>query len=545
MMRKFLLFSAAIIVSMPALAQSAAPLIWNPGLSFSGGTLTGPLNLSISSNPTLTLLGGTSQDYALPADYTGRRWEITDGSTASPITANGPSIKISRTESYPVGACAANPVDNTCNSAVDVWAVGDANDNMQVSAVEGNAITATTQGANYNAVGVTGHGRVIGSSTAKAIGAYFQGRRDPTTGRVTALQLQVQNNASADCGVSYTGFGNCNLIEGTTASLSGFGGGTAIHISPLVTAPWGGLLNEGVVFNEGTVSDVTFADHSSSTTSYKAVGSHTDIVDASGATCSGSLIKGPSSNSSIDCTGIVTGLLFKSAGSYSIVGFGTSAGAKLNLGAQTITSEDSGTVANTYINKIGGDTLASGSATTLTNVYAVDIEPPVAGTNVTITNPVYALRLGGRLDLGTNNAINGSSIVANSASGYQLVGSNASATVPTLVPHRGSTTTGFGAQASGNISGIIAGTETTRIVSGGLLNVGFTQVGSLTALTLSAGEIGMTKIAASGTAPGAAGLKIAAVCGTNAGSAKLISYAGTSTTPVTIADNIGSGVTGC
>lgn len=71
------------------------------------------------------------------------------------------------------------------------------------------------------------------------------------------------------------------------------------------------------------------------------------------------------------------------------------------------------------------------------------------------------------------------------------------------------------------------------------------QVGSNTALTLVAGEIGLAKIAASGSAPGAAGGKFELVCGTGAGSAKLVAYAGTSTTPVTIVDNIGSGVTGC
>lgn len=64
-------------------------------------------------------------------------------------------------------------------------------------------------------------------------------------------------------------------------------------------------------------------------------------------------------------------------------------------------------------------------------------------------------------------------------------------------------------------------------------------------LTLVDGELGLPKIGASGSAPGAGGLKFEAVCGTNAGSAKLIAYAGTSTTPVTILDNIGSGVTGC
>lgn len=66
-----------------------------------------------------------------------------------------------------------------------------------------------------------------------------------------------------------------------------------------------------------------------------------------------------------------------------------------------------------------------------------------------------------------------------------------------------------------------------------------------TALTLAAGELGIDKITASGSAPGAAGIKLSAVCGTAAGSAKLVAIGGTSATAVTVLDNIGSGVTGC
>lgn len=65
------------------------------------------------------------------------------------------------------------------------------------------------------------------------------------------------------------------------------------------------------------------------------------------------------------------------------------------------------------------------------------------------------------------------------------------------------------------------------------------------ALTLTTGAIGLSKMTASASAPGAAGGKIELVCGTNAGTAKLVAYAGTSGTAVTILDNIGGGVTGC
>jgi hypothetical protein len=59
------------------------------------------------------------------------------------------------------------------------------------------------------------------------------------------------------------------------------------------------------------------------------------------------------------------------------------------------------------------------------------------------------------------------------------------------------------------------------------------------------GPVVVPKGTASGTNPGAANTKLEVVCGTNAGTAKLIMYAGTSATPVTIVDNVGSGVNGC
>lgn len=71
------------------------------------------------------------------------------------------------------------------------------------------------------------------------------------------------------------------------------------------------------------------------------------------------------------------------------------------------------------------------------------------------------------------------------------------------------------------------------------------ETGSSTPFTLATGELGIVKGTASGTAPGAQGLKMAVVCGTNAGSLKIIAYGGTSTSPTTVTDNIGSGATGC
>lgn len=96
-----------------------------------------------------------------------------------------------------------------------------------------------------------------------------------------------------------------------------------------------------------------------------------------------------------------------------------------------------------------------------------------------------------------------------------------------------------------NIENVIVGTALNAPASSILAFAGAAQVGSTAALTLSGGEFGLQKIAASGTAPGAAGGKLALVCSGTAGKAKLVVSAGTSGTATTIVDNIGTGVTGC
>lgn len=58
---------------------------------------------------------------------------------------------------------------------------------------------------------------------------------------------------------------------------------------------------------------------------------------------------------------------------------------------------------------------------------------------------------------------------------------------------------------------------------------------------VSGAEVGLSKMSASGTAPGSGVAKLAVVPGSTAGTAKLIMYAGLSNTPVTIVDNIGAG----
>ena len=72
-------------------------------------------------------------------------------------------------------------------------------------------------------------------------------------------------------------------------------------------------------------------------------------------------------------------------------------------------------------------------------------------------------------------------------------------------------------------------------------SLGVTTGQGLNTFTLGVTPLTTAKISATGTAPGAGFAKIEWVAGTNAGTCKLIAYAGTSTTPTTIVDNVGGG----
>ena len=111
----------------------------------------------------------------------------------------------------------------------------------------------------------------------------------------------------------------------------------------------------------------------------------------------------------------------------------------------------------------------------------------------------------------------------------------------------GTTRYGFNSNAglAGRIQELINNTvvlekSTTQVTANGAM-----QIGQQAQLTLAVGELGFAKVTASGSAPGNTGVKESWVCGTAAGSAKKIAYGGTSATPVTIIDNVGSGILGC
>lgn len=126
---------------------------------------------------------------------------------------------------------------------------------------------------------------------------------------------------------------------------------------------------------------------------------------------------------------------------------GPGSGAPALPAFRAIVKED---LANTLLLSIGN--CAVNSATVPTNgTY-------LAGANLLgfATNSILAMTLD------ANGVLDGKA-----AAGWTLNSGNASNVNPTLIPNGAALTTGWGAQAAGNISGILGGTEVVRLVANG------------------------------------------------------------------------------
>lgn len=201
---------------------------------------------------------------------------------------------------------------------------------------------------------------------------------------------------------------------------------------------------------------------------------------------------------------------------------------------------------------IGTVTPLAGLFTTLSASTSLTSPLHIGGTGTTGTQLTFQTTTGaGTTDGfafkgGNNGATSFATLVL---TGLALGNTSAAATNSPLVLDLGGTysaTPGANAKVKlyndgTNVVGIGASASAMEFIGLAGSAFSFYTGGVLFAKINSGGEFQLNKVAASGSAPGAGIAKIAWVAGTNANTCKLISYAGTSTTPVTIVDNVGAG----
>lgn len=235
-------------------------------------------------------------------------------------------------------------------------------------------------------------------------------------------------------------------------------------------------------------------------------------------------------------------------------GVNCSSGAGTSIDSAYLVGSDNGAVGfanGVQIGQTGAGLFGVKSTGNLFNTAAITVANGIHLNNATITGNAYD-STGFTVDGSGNatvNALNG----ANNISGVYPSVANTSWTITDNFTSGGGEVDFWNRQTAGSPKGFnfyqMTGAGAATLMATLTTTAGLGLAGNLAfggaVLTLGTGEMGWAKTTASGSAPGAAGTKMAWVCGTNAGTSKLISYAGTSTTPVTVIDNVGAGVTGC
>jgi hypothetical protein len=214
---------------------------------------------------------------------------------------------------------------------------------------------------------------------------------------------------------------------------------------------------------------------------------------------------------------------------------------------------EGGSTGTVYLNTGGGNIAGGNSGTQFTNAASQIVYASLpGGGNITSTGinlvsgglGVGKAAISGTIGLKTATQFNGISLENASSIVAKLYGLSASNDNGVLELSAGGASrvklsAGSGIDSyfnAGNKLGIgtIAPAATVQINGTSLL-------GAATAATLATGEMGLSKISASGSAPGVGVCKEAWVAGTTAGTCKKIAYCGTSTTPTTVIDNVGGG----
>lgn len=145
---------------------------------------------------------------------------------------------------------------------------------------------------------------------------------------------------------------------------------------------------------------------------------------------------------------------------------GVATGTSLALGGATIGTDALGITGTATIS--GGMTVGSVGVTSSTN--------PTNGIYMSAASTLaFSTNSQGRFTAGT------SLLSSATSGGFGIQYAAASATAPTFLPNKAATTTGIGAQASGNMSLIAGGTEVARITTNGQIGTQQTTVASLPA----------------------------------------------------------------
>lgn len=278
---RYILIIIAILFSVNASAQAlvgqAQRISAIPASSITGVV---PLN---KGGTNVAFTQGTSQyPFGDPAySYPAAGIEFDLGSTATPTTAEGAALKVSRTEAITsTAACGGDPDRDPCHPAIYGISRSNTREFMQTVGAFFAGVNSNygADGLGVNdALGISTLGRVTATGNAvHGWGAFLSGRRENNTESATGAEIRSANKTSSNCAVSLDSAGGCDGIllaaEGsdtpaTPATLS-----YAVHIGRSDNnAQW----DTGIGFQSLSVKNNLLDESATSVNGISLRGSHT------------------------------------------------------------------------------------------------------------------------------------------------------------------------------------------------------------------------------------------------------------------------------
>lgn len=333
--------------------DNSATALFGVRLSASGSTATdgsGILTVSggLSTRPLAGVLGFDLESPSA-AGVTTPTTQATlakffDGSSGSPHTANTPSVSISRFDALNAGVGVLT--GGAPALLVEVSATGTGLGNPNSNAIAGNV----TQFGVGDVVGVVGQATMSGSGVHFAYGGFFAANTTVATGQAFAVEMVSLNNSGTD--ETYT-----SSVAQTTALHLGADGPKRSGAAIWTKCNLNPGFDVGAAFAPGSIRTTTFLDESSSVNILKATGSHTNGIDLSSASFSGSVFKG--NGFSVDSNGIIAANGLGVGVAFGVFGTGINSVGSSNTGQFVFAVQNSHGSAGDH-----GMLIAAGSPTT-------------------------------------------------------------------------------------------------------------------------------------------------------------------------------------
>jgi hypothetical protein len=221
--------------------------------------------------------------------------KVLEGTNAAPVTAYGPSLKVVRTVAIP-GGVVGDGVDRV--AAIQAQAHGTSANQVQPIGVFAWATSDGTAGVNASgdACGVYGMGTAQAAGVGMGLGGFFLGTCNSITpgAKACGLEVDVQNAGTGTVDHSFNPTGFPDTCALAIYAAGPHRAGCAVYIDN----GYGQQFDVGIGFaravnnsKTGAIVSAAIRDDSVGATTLLVNGTHTNAIDTSGATLSGSALR--------------------------------------------------------------------------------------------------------------------------------------------------------------------------------------------------------------------------------------------------------------